>query len=116
MIKVGDVLRHKRSDGKNKVLTICGDIYGLSSYNDFSRFGYWNTKTQVEECFDLPKEKWRPDYDENYWFVNASIVADCELWKKYTVDFDRLKAGNCFKTEAEAIIARDKIREVLNGE
>jgi hypothetical protein len=45
--KVGDVL--VREDGnEKKVLAICGDIYGMSEWNNFECFSNWYTEKNLE--------------------------------------------------------------------
>jgi hypothetical protein len=116
MIKVGDILKTKKQSWSQKVLAICGDVYGISYIDKFDDFGCWKTLKELEENFDLPKEKWEPTkFKQNYWFIDS--------WGKpantvFTADSDekRVMFGNCFQTKAEAELARDKIREVLKGE
>ena len=116
MIKVGDILKTKKQSWSQKVLSICGDVYGISYIDKFDDFGCWKTLKELEENYDLPKEKWRPNYEQGYFSVDmgGDII---EMNFTGTVgDKERILFRNYFFTKQEAILARDKIREVLKGE
>jgi hypothetical protein len=59
-------------------------------------------------------ERWKPEDGQKYYFVsNMLTVVDGNYIKGY--DFDRLRYenGNCFKTEAEAHAAAEKVQALL---
>ena len=59
------------------------------------------------------KAEW-PQEKDRYWYVNNDGNVDHIDWIGSHNDLATRKFGNCFRTEKEAIKARDKIREVLN--
>ncbi len=113
-IKKGDVLKHKFRDGNIKVLGIFEDLYVLSELNDYKRCIGLYTKEQMEEYFDLPKEKWTPKEGEIVWYIGSNL---CVLWmnfnQSYRFDEERMACGNCFQTESEAQAMADKFKALL---
>ena len=119
MIKVGDILKSKNGGSLVKIVfilegTIIGNIYSVY-YQDNSEI-CWFSQNEMEDIFDFPKEKWRPEAYEEYWFVCSDGSLVCCVYSGEKLDQDKEKFGNCFQTKAEAEVARDKIREVLKGE
>jgi hypothetical protein len=55
------------------------------------------------------KEKFVPMYDEEYWY----ITTPCEVLKTsndgLSTDKMYIKIGNCYRTEAEALEARERV-------
>jgi hypothetical protein len=58
--------------------------------------------------------RWKPNYNENYYFVNTIT---CEVnnyrWKDDEIDRDIYRMGNCFRTKKEAEQAFEKVKELL---
>ncbi len=50
---------------------------------------------------------------DKYWFVNDYVDVASSYWTDRAVDRKRKAPGNFFFTEAKAIEARDRIRQVL---
>jgi len=113
MIKQGDILKHK--DGREKkVLGICGEAYLLSYADNFKKGGLIYTIQELEENFIIPKEKWKPEEDEEYYYINGHGEIGTFKWQDYQTDNRYYNFGNCFQSEAEAIQARDKIKKLLS--
>jgi hypothetical protein len=113
-IKQGDILTRKNG-GTQKVLGICGEVYFMSEKNNYRRANgnVW-TIIELEEVFDLPKEKWVPDFKMEYWFITDQGEKDCATWVDDHIDRARLVFGNCFKTEEEYEAKLAKIKAVFN--
>lgn len=60
---------------------------------------------------DLPR--WKPKYDENYYYFTDIEGIMVGKWKNNPTDSRRYDFGNCFKSYEEAKEARDKIEELL---
>lgn len=48
-------------------------------------------------------ERWKPKFNEEYWFVNSSGVVCFKIWKNTIRQNWRYEQDNCFETEEEAI-------------
>ncbi len=67
---------------------------------------------KVEEV----KEEWRPKMGTAYYCVNidGGILEQC--WDDYHADENRLKVGNCYRTEEEAQAAAQRVKKAYRGE
>lgn len=58
-----------------------------------------------------PKSKiWKPEYDEEYFYVSGYGVVGNNIWKNDYIDNGCYKIGNCFKTEEDAKFALEKAK------
>ena len=59
-------------------------------------------------------ERWKPEKGEKYWFNTSVLVPNEERWGvAMGLDEARHNGGNCFKTEAEAQAAAEKVKALL---
>jgi len=58
---------------------------------------------------DQPEERWKPEEDERFWFVNSAAKKNSSAFGKCW-DHEH-EIGNCFKTEAEAQKAAEELKE-----
>ena len=60
----------------------------------------------------MKEKRWKPEKGEMYWYVWNDGNA---CWGDFTgvSDERRFKSGNCFKTEAEAVAAAEKVKALL---
>lgn len=56
--------------------------------------------TAQRDIIDIP---WVPKFDEEYWFVNAYGNIDNERNDYDEIDRLRIKTGNCFRTDKQAM-------------
>ena len=106
-LKLGQILKHKTSDDNFIVEIIAEGGANLS--------GGWFTDKEIEEKFILPKEKWVPEYKEGYYYIDNDAIVNSTYNANNHLDLKRIDIGNCFQTEAEALIASDKIKELLKN-
>jgi hypothetical protein len=60
--------------------------------------------------------QWQPGYGTRYWYITANdgqFFVSYFHWGNDDVDFINRDAGNCFKTNDDAIQALDKIIKML---
>lgn len=62
---------------------------------------------------EVTEERWKPQDGEGYWYVDGYGELMKDEWSDCVYDEDLWKYGNCFRTEQEATIARDKVKELL---
>ncbi len=75
-----------------------------------------NVFSYVKEFYrEIKLPKWKPKYDENYYFINYKGMAMRNTWFNSVNEDTMFNFGNCFKTREEAEEARDKIKELLNN-
>ena len=75
---------------------------------------YWVDNEEIEKTFEIPEGLWKPAQGEDYFFFSsAGNVARTSLFKSSALDSDRIKFGNYFKTEEEALEASKKVKELL---
>ena len=58
--------------------------------------------------------RWKPKYDENYYYFTDMQSIMVGKWKNNPSDSWRYDFGNCFKSYEEAKAAKNKIKNVLN--
>lgn len=110
MIKQGDTIKNKNGTTR-KVLAACGELYALSTSVDHEEYATWYTKQQIEKHYDLPKEKWKPEYREQYWYVGNIGKVFREVWDDAFKDQALYNIGNCYRTEAEALEAAERVKK-----
>lgn len=57
-------------------------------------------------------ERWKPEEGDQYWVIAFNKVLRSE-WRADSADLSRWQMGNCFKTEAEAQSAAEKVKALL---
>ena len=58
-------------------------------------------------------ERWKPEKGEIYYFVGRNFEASHALWIDIFPETQRFNSGNCFRTEAEAQAAAEKVKALL---
>ena len=73
---------------------------------------YGNKEVEEEKLKELLGMKvskaWEPEYSEEYWCVGSFGDIYKEFWENMEEDKYKYSIGNCYKTEEEAVFARDK--------
>jgi len=63
-----------------------------------------------------PVERWRPEYGMKYWVVEDIEEIESFFWEDQEFDSVKWNSYNCFRTEQEALAARDRVKKALKGE
>lgn len=58
-------------------------------------------------------ERWKPKFNEKYWFVDRNGDVRYNLWTEWDSDNDKYDFGNCFLTKEEAAAAAEKVKAFL---
>ena len=59
-------------------------------------------------------ERWKPEKGERYWYISNVLMVAEDCWDGVShLDEERYNAGNCFKTEAAATTAAEKVKALL---
>ena len=58
-------------------------------------------------------ERWLPSAGEHYYLILGNGMIEFFPWNDTRFDYEAWIFGNCFKTQAQAAQARDKIKAVL---
>jgi phosphomevalonate kinase len=79
-----------------------------------------NTKGEVflapvDNITDHVVERWKPEINEWYWKLRDTGVPLELKWTGTKQDWDYYHYGNCFRTNAEAVAARDMVKKALLG-
>jgi hypothetical protein len=82
-----------------------------------------NEKSWFETALDniaghevaTPLERWKPEINEWYWKLRDTGVPLELKWTGTKQDWDYYHYGNCFRTNAEAVAARDMVKKALLG-
>jgi hypothetical protein len=82
-----------------------------------------NEKSWFETALDniaghevaTPLERWKPETNEWYWKLRDTGVPLELKWTGTKQDWDYYHYGNCFRTNAEAVAARDMVKKALLG-
>ena len=56
--------------------------------------------------------RWKPEEGDIYWFIDSSGQAIKDRWTSHHYDRERYEIGNCYKTEAEAESAKEKLKVI----
>jgi len=63
-----------------------------------------------------PVERWKPEVNKWYWKLRETGTPLQFKWAGTKVDWDYYHFGNIFRTEQEALAARDRVKKALKGE
>ena len=58
-------------------------------------------------------KRWKPENREEYWYIDFYQLTIEFTHNVTSRDAERINIGNCWKTEAEAELMRDKIKNLL---
>lgn len=61
-------------------------------------------------------KRWKPKYDEEYYFVQAVALVGGYIWRDDGPDNKLYNLGNCFKTREEAEAKAQEVAKVFKGE
>ena len=101
-LKVGQVL------GDYRVVSVGEDGAFLTKH----ALG-WYTNDEIQNKFNLKKEKWVPKEGERYWFLDSSLTALNTYNDGCGIDMEQIKVGNVFELESEALSKAEEIKKVL---
>ena len=110
-VKVGQVLKGKLGAYEATVINVLET--GCTVVLKHGPYVYFYTNDEIHERFYMPKEKWLPVNNENYWLVYTDGDIGSSVWHGDTVDKQRLAFGNCFPTRELALAAAEKIKKLL---
>lgn len=121
--KPGDELWSEKLATKRIVIDLSQN--GYVAFLDYKIGSYGNGYTKLDLDDDgfilkTPAKvetptKWKPRLKEEYFYVSDGGVIYSAFWMGSEMSFFRLKTNNVFKTETEAIEARDKIMNTNEG-
>lgn len=77
-----------------------------------SKYKVIDSKGNVVNEFEVKENEW-PEEGDMYWIVEETGSVVGITWVNDDIDEDLKDFGNIFRTEEEALIARDKIHEFL---
>lgn len=60
-------------------------------------------------------ERWKPEVNERFWYITNALNVCCTTNNDVAIDRCKIRAGNCFRTEAEAAAASQKVRELMRS-
>lgn len=60
--------------------------------------------------------RWKPEVEEEYYFVKLKGIAGVDKWLNKTSDNIRYDVGNCYKTLEQAQQARERVLRAYKGE
>jgi len=95
--------------------SIDGEVV-LCYYEDIKTGEVWAPKPKpvVPAPYVKPEPKrWKAKPFESYWFVDGQINENWMRWTDHSENLNRYNNGNCFQTEAQAIEAARRVRELL---
>ena len=79
------------------------------------RLKHYTLLNDNEQPITEQKERWKPAYNEKYWYVDSSIKVWAITNVNDSIDKSIINSGNCFKTEKEADNLAEAIRETLKN-
>jgi hypothetical protein len=63
-----------------------------------------------------PVERWKPEIAEDYWYVTIDGGPKITTYNNDIVDKGLSAFGNVFRTESDAVAARERVKKALLGE
>ena len=72
---------------------------------DIDNFDEWFEEIKEESTDSI---HWKPNFGEEYWYVNYIGNVVCRSWEDASVDLWLLESGNVYRTEKEAEKARER--------
>ena len=84
--------------------------YGVMAYAQSTLERFPNILTEWFEEIKEPVNSihWKPNFGEEYWYVNYIGNVVCRSWEDASVDLWLLESGNVYRTEKEAEKARER--------
>ena len=64
-----------------------------------------NMEKMLKEC----NERWKPELNEEYYYVNQVCATSRDINGKFDIDVARYRTYNCFKTKKQAELEAEKI-------
>lgn len=61
----------------------------------------------------MKEKRWKPEYGDTYWYVSELVEVEGTTWEDDGIDPVFYESGNCFKTEAEAEAAAEKVKSLM---
>lgn len=61
----------------------------------------------------MMSERWKPGLNEVFWYINSGNKIDYTTNNGFGIDEEKIAAGNCFFTQAEAEAAAEKVKALL---
>ena len=108
--------------GGRNIRDYCGNYNSCYYYiNPDGVIDYVNTDKSAVYPFlkefykEIQLPRWKPKYDENYYFINYRGMVMRNTWVNSVNEDIIYEFGNCFRTKKEAEATRDKIKELLNN-
>lgn len=97
--KQGDII--KNSDGKRKILGICGEVYFLSWNNDFEEMCFGMTIKELKKNgYTLAEQpRGKPNLSDKYYCIDEYGDLVYRYWDGDEYDDYRYSIGNCFKSK-----------------
>jgi len=114
-LKINQILKYKDSNDDVRVIEVFSQSALLSCTDNHKIPEEIYTFEEIQEAFELPKERWQPKKEGRYYCIGSNGLIIDSQWVNYVVDKKRLDLGNIFKTREEAEQARDKIKELLQN-
>ena len=111
-LKQGDVVN--RNGEFFQILGVCGEVV----FFEEDTIVLSRSKRELEaQGYRLLKDAkpWMPKVGQLVWFFNGAGNPWVEEYGNWGCQNDFIAFGNCFKTQAEAILARDKVKELLKS-
>lgn len=72
--------------------------------------------SDILKCVELVQEKWVLSAHEKYYFLDDELDVVTTFYSHNSVNRNRIKVGNYFKTQEEAETKVEEIKEVLRGD
>ena len=108
-------LKYKKYDHERTVLGVYGDLYFLSYINSKKTGSEYFTLEGLKETFEIPEERLLPVEGQNYWATDCATEKGITkyIWGNDPIDKSNLANNNVFRTKAEALVAYEKVKQVL---
>lgn len=63
---------------------------------------------ELNDVLGVVESEWIPKYGEDYWYIDYKGAIKRDTFYNHGVDNARIEFGNCYKTNTETIMVRDK--------
>jgi len=112
-LKIGQILTYKENNATRKVLEVFTNTVVISSHTDHNiSAGIYSFK-EIEEDYILPKEEWKPEYGNYYFFINASGLITQSTWMGDYTEQARKNFLGIYRTKEDAEKALKDIKNKL---
>lgn len=113
------LLVNPTSIGESPIAIFCNADYHKADSEELRKFHellHKHGKEWDAEKKQLVDWQWKPEEEEDYFFVSSDLSVEVTSNDGFDIDEDRIRCGNFFRTREKAEAAAERVKKALKGE